>query len=242
MKIKQAARYYLHDFRKSTIVFYIVIACIFLLSIILRYAIPGINPSVGGMESSTMIFLFVIGLNAFKSQFRLYTQCGISRRTLMGSFLLSAFILAVATTIIDSTFPLIFGNVLRYQTVFSSTYSPYAGTAFSLVGFIWLIATYFLVLNAGFFITTLYYRMNTFWKVVVSVGVPLLAFVILPMVTVFVPSFNLLWTILRFTSWVMGLSNGQALPWRAIGCMTAGSAIFACLSYLLIMRATVKDA
>lgn len=243
MKLKQTMQYTLKNYLRSSLIFYLVIALLFLATFILRYFVFDRQViSIGGMESASVIFAFVVGLNSFKTEFKLYIQSGISRRTLWVSFFASAMVLSVAMTLITSLYPLLFGNSLGYVSAFSTTYFNRAG-GFSFVSLMWTLLSHFAALSGGFFLTTLYYRMNKPLKVAVSVGVPALLFVVLPLVEVFVPSFNLFSSLLRFYTWAMGLDfvNGF-VPWRAVGSMAVFSCAMGLLTWLLTRRVTFKEA
>lgn len=243
MKIKQTMRYKLNEYFRSSLIFYIVIAVLFITTLILRSVLNAKYINMGGMESASMIFVFVLGLNSFKQEFGLFTQNGISRKSLWVNFLACAMLVSIAMSLINSLFPVLFGKTLGYTSIFNNQYRPFLKESFSIVGLVWNVMSHFSLMCVGFFITTLYYRMNKALKVIVSVGIPALFFVILPVVEVFVPSFNLFSSLLKFYTWAMGLSFTVAdtVPWRAVGSMAVLSCVTAGLGFLLIRRATLKE-
>lgn len=242
MKIKQGMRYYLHEYRRSAIVYYIVVAALIVASFILtRVLFSHSRVSIGGMDMATMIFLFVVGLNSFKSEFSLFLQSGLSRRTTWASFLLAGLTLSVIMGIIDSLLPVLLRPVMQYGTLFSDMYGGGTGSI-SLTGVVWMIVANFAAVTFGFFITTAYYRMNRPTKILVSVGVPTLLFVVLPLVEVFVPGMNFFTSLMRFYVWAMGLGFSATYPLHAIGSMAVFSVLMAGLSYLLVFRASLKEA
>lgn len=233
MKIKQAMRYQLQGFMRSARTFYIVIAAIFIGMLLLNRFVTSGTGSVSGMESATIIFLFVMGLNSFKQDFRLFLQNGISRNTLLVSFAASALSVSVCMAVIDGFFPLLFGNSLHYESFYVSLYGLKGyTTGFSSIA--WSALMYLFAMCVGFLITTLYYRMNKPLKVLVSVGVPLLFFVVLPIVEGYYPSIRVYETIGRFINWGLGRE-------RAYVFLPVCSAVLLGFSYLLIRNATIKE-
>ena len=100
MKLKAAVRYYLNDFKRPVIIYYGVLMTLFVLQLVISALLKVRNPSSGGMEFATTIFLFVVGLNAFKAPFRLFLQNGLSRKTLYVGVVASLCLLAAATTLL----------------------------------------------------------------------------------------------------------------------------------------------
>lgn len=245
MKLKQTMRYHLHDFTRASIIYYLVIASLILLSFILKAALSLEHFTLGGLDSSSAIFLFVLGLNAFKSQFGLFIQNGISRRTLVVDFLLSALLISFGVALVDNILPLLLRTSLNYSSVFMSTYYPMKTYAFSITGLAWTMLANMAAMCCGFFLTTLFYRMNKPLKVLVSAGIPLLIFVGLPLAEVFIPSFNFYQSALKFYLWAMGMSFfgiGAVSPLRALVSLSVVSVVMAALAYLLVRRATLKEA
>lgn len=247
MKIKQGMRYYLREFGRASLIYYGIVVLLFLATLIVSRALGEHNITVNGMDTASLIFVFVLGLNAFKSEFGLFVQNGISRRTLWVDFLLSAGVLCLAMALIDSCYPLIFGRSLQYDSLFGTLYNRIpsfaSGAAAAHGGFVavlWLVLAYLSAISFGFFITTLFYRMSKPLKVIVSVGVPVLLFVVMPIIEVFVPSFTLFTTLIRFYSWAMGLGILETFPLRAIASMGVFTAAMAALGFLLIRRVTLK--
>lgn len=246
MKLKQSMRYHLREFYRASMVYYIVIAVLIVLMFILKAALRSNSVNMTGMDSSTVIFLFVLGLNAFKSPFGLFLQSGISRRTLWVDVVLSSVIVAVSLAVVDNLLPFLFRDSLNYSTSFMNTYQGGGRFTFSFLGLSWTALINLFAMMFGFFLTTLFYRMNKPLKVLVSVGVPLVFFVLMPMAEVFIPSFNFLTWLLDAYTWCMGISffgiYGEVAPMRALATLGIGSVVMMGLSYLLVFRAKLKEA
>lgn len=254
MKLKQTMRYQANEYLRPTVIFYIVIASIYLVMVIsARIFFDGSIIGQTNLSSGTVIFLFVMGLNMFKSPFNLMLQNGISRRTQWLGLALSGLLYALAMTAIDSLLPYIFRGV-NYVTNYAAFYGSVVenAAALSARGIAWTWASYMAAFSFGYLLTTLYYRMNKPLKVIVSIGVPGLLFVVLPIVEVIVPSFNLFSSLVSLVSWAMGYdkvtgSFGYRMVlaangvWRAAASYTVVSAAMLGCAYLLMRRATMKE-
>ncbi len=266
MKLKAAVRYYLNDFKKPVIIFYGVLMVLFLLQITIAYFLDGDAGSSGGMEFASTIFLFVAGLNAFKAQFRLFLQNGLSRKTLFTGFVIGLAILAAAMTLIDLAFGWFRGLFVGYESMYMERFgSLYAdGSNFKALaeGLLWSFLAYVTAGMTGFLITSLYYRMNKALKLAVSIGVPALVFIVIPLidglytngvitaffinVIAFAYGYNvsvsfsngLAGLFTQFASWENGI---PVAPYRAVLFSVLCTAVTGTLSFLLIRRATVKD-
>lgn len=266
MKLKAAVRYYLNDFKKSTIIFYGVLMVLFLLQLVFAYFLDSYSGSSGGVESATTIFLFVMGLNAFKAQFRLFLQNGLSRKTLFTGFIVGLAILATAMTLIDLAFGWFRGLFVSYESMymerFGSLYTN--GNSFKALAdeLLWSFLAYVTAGMTGFFITSLYYRMNKALKLIVSIGVPALIFIVIPLIdglytkgaitAFFVNIFafaygfgitvNLSNGFVGLISQFADMENGIPLyPYRAVLFSILCTAATGTLGFLLIRRATVKE-
>lgn len=184
MKFKGALKYYINGLKYPLIIYYTAILSIIIL-IDLFLINLGANIT-GGFEMATVIFLFVCGLNSFKSAFRMFLANGVSRRTMFTGFIVTAAAAVLIMALIDS----IYGHVLTsfgwYKSLYFQLYGArYLGfSALSVQvfaeGFLWRLTAYAASVTAGYLITLLYYRMNNAVKLTVSVGVPVIFGILLP--------------------------------------------------------------
>lgn len=243
MKIKRTLQYYLRECLRPTGIYYLVMVALMLIIFIFGKAL-GLEESlsISGMETSSWIFLFVLGLNLFKPQFRLLVQNGISRRTQLFSFILCALIISLGVAVIDSIYPLLFGAALDYSSLFRVTYDEGAAITFQSV--LWSTLLNFAAMSVGFFITTLFYRMNKAVKILVCVGVPVLLFVVMPVLEVFIPGFRLFTSMMKFFLWALGIdiATGAVHIWRAFCSFAVLAVASNGLSWLLTRRVTMKEA
>lgn len=157
---------------------------------------------LGGIEETSYLLFFILGLNMFRENMWMLLQNGISRRSKFLGHLITVLWGSVAVSIIN--FLLMtglkaygshlngrlletgigtngaVGNPLDVSTTVEMLHGlEWNGTTmviFLLTGFSSLV----LAVSIGYFITIMYYRLNTIGKVIVSVGVPVLFLVVLP--------------------------------------------------------------
>ena len=102
-----ATKYQLWESRTAVITFYIVLLLVFLCNIILnQVATADDGGSHNNYDGISFIFLFVAGITTFGQELRLYLQCGLSRKQLTISLLLSMLGLSLIMTVCDFVFHL----------------------------------------------------------------------------------------------------------------------------------------
>lgn len=246
MKIKQVCNYQLYDAHKAVLVFYGVVCSIVIFSSIL-FAIDANSGSTGGMETATIVFLFIAGLNSFKGPFRFLLANGVSRKSQFWGFVASVPVMAGAMAVIDALLNLLFSLFIDYESLFYQLYSrrynlPMGGTwvVFVLEKLLWSLFAYSAVMMLGFLITLLYYRMSKLPKILVSVFVPVTLVVILPYIDFRFTSGKIFKMIFDFIVAAFGLA-GTVNPYIPMFTCTASFAIMALLSWLLMRRAVVTD-
>ncbi len=246
MKLKNAILYRIYDNRKALIIFYIAIVSILLLvyvpSMITNTKNHSSSGRVEGMEMASIIFLFVLGLNSFKESFRMFMQNGMSRRTILKSFLFSAviisFSMAVIDRIINIVFRVLFASLgsINYISLFQRVPGiPSKGLLFFLSTILLSFFAYAAAMMLGYFITTMYYRMNKSLKLIVSIGVPGFLFMLLPII-----DYSLFkGAIFSGMKRVLTFSFGNFLM-IIVSCIVL-YAVFAALSWLLVKKVVVKE-
>ncbi len=246
MRLKSVIKYYLSDMKIGVITFYVAMVAIFgLLGGIISISISNRDNSfIGGGEMAAAIFLFVVGLNSFKHNFLFLSINGIPRKLLFKGFVLAALIICTIMAAIDVTYANIFAQFLNYKSAFYQLYWGWTeNTSWPLVFIIdllWTIATYLFAIMTGYFITGLYYKMTKLPKIIVSIGVPGLLFVVLPIIEETVTKGKIFRWIEMVTLKLNGLSNGMN-PSVAVLSYVVGAAFAAGLSFILVRRAVVKE-
>jgi len=245
MKIKETTRYMFREWARPMAIYYGVVVAIELLTRIVSYALDEDVYSASGITTGTAFFLLVVSLNSFKSQFKMLVQNGVSRRTMVAGFLAGALCFSGAMAVIDNAYAALLAGNLRYPSVFSALYASAPDISSFLMSMLWYALCNFTAMCFGYFVTTLYCRMNKPLKLLVSIGVPVTLFVLMPLAEAFVPSFRFFPWAGRTIMWLMGLSldfsSGVAVyPSRALGSFCVISAALAGVSFLLVRRATIK--
>ncbi len=243
MRLAPALKYQLSGIKWPVIIFYIVIYSLFILMgvSLLAFRRVDINVHFGGFDAASMIFLFVVGLNSYKSTFHMFAANGISRKTMFTSFVVTAGILCAGMVLIDSLNALIVSQFLNYEPILVQDFaSRYIGSGSLMYGegILYMFCSYLSCIMLGYFITTAYYRMNKPLKLTISIGVPVFFFIILPIVDAQLFSgeiFRFLGTVIAFCS---GRLSGS--PYVAMAMDLVFAAVTGALAYLLARRATVK--
>lgn len=239
MKIKQATLYRMDQMKWGLVAFYTAIACSFLLSYLAIRLLVNEQVTIHGIESSSFIFLFVFGLNGFKPYLKMFLQNGISRGTLLISFILSAMAYSLTMTLVDILFTLIFTSQMQYRALFGTLYPPNF-----IQSLLWTFSAYLTISAAGLLVTVLYYHMNKLAKILFSVFVPLLLFVGLPIAIAVLPQLNLGTLLLNFSNSYLGIDiiNNTFRPMTAVLSFLLTSCGLFLVTYPMVRHAVVKEA
>jgi hypothetical protein len=240
MRFLPAWKYQMSGVKWPLIVYYGVIAALLaLMGISLSIAGDSTRVSVGGLETASMIFVFVMGLNSYKSVFFMMSANGVSRKTMFVSFLAMLGIVAAGMAVIDTLYGVGMKLVGGYQSMFELLYNKETGAPVLIPGsFEWRLCSYLAAGMAGYLITTLYYRMSKAVKLLVSIGVPVLVMFVWPAV-----DYSLLngattnalgWLI----AWASGISSGN--PYMAVISDIVLTALLGALSFVALRRAPIK--
>ena len=181
MKSLKVAKMNMEGITKSAIIYY----CIFIFIIITMTVINTVgNATMSGIEISTIIFLFVCGLNSFKSNFYFAKSNGISRKTFIKGLLISSIPIALVMSIIDIIINRINNIFIKNPTLYDVSYGNLLGDVGRVYEGSWVqsnsLATIFntilfqfslclLAYVVGIVINMIYYRSNKYVKVLVSV-------------------------------------------------------------------------
>lgn len=246
MKFVSAFKYHLSEFKKPLIVFYIIIYSIVILTTVPELFFPPMykESTISGLELASIIFLFVCCLNSFKSHFKMLLVNGVSRKTMFKSYLTTVAVLILTVAIIDTISSLIFSSISNYKSLYFGFYYaryrmvPEVSLQVITEGFIWRILAYAVASISGFIITLLYYRMDKPLKLAVSIGVPVLFFMIIPFINNYLLDGEIEYFRERVSDYIAGYGTNP-YTWVMIG--AAIFVVLSILSYLLMRRATVKE-
>jgi hypothetical protein len=242
--------YYLSDSKKSLAIFYGIIILIYILFVSTVVITHG-DGTIGGMEMSSVIFIFVLGLNSFKSSFHFGLANGVSRRTQFVSFAAAAATLgafmAVIDIIIENVISVIFSPSPLYLSFYGARYSTLFTNGLTFINhiqilfeqFLWSTFLYAMLAMLGFCITLIYYRSNLIVKYVVSTLPFLILLVLVPYVDKATNGAFIQW-VGNFIARSMGF--GQSInPYIALFSFLIGFGFFALCSYLLMRRAVIRQ-
>lgn len=163
--ILKVSKYQIHDFKKSVAIFYAVIVLISFASIVLVSKSPE-KVSFGGLESATAIFLFVAGLNCFKSNFKFMLANNVTRKQFYFGNIIALISVAAYMALLDVMLHNVLDSSIPYESVVSQLYK----NSSLFAGLIWSFGLNTLFVCLGWFITMLYYRCNKVMKIIVSIA------------------------------------------------------------------------
>ena len=240
MRFLPAWKYQMNGVKWPLIVYYIVIASLLvLMGVSLSIAQENVRITVGGMEMASMIFIFVVGLNSYKSVFFMMSANGISRKTMFVSFLAMLGVVAAGMALVDTLYGIGMKMAGNYQTMFEQLYNlETSAPAWIPGGFEWRLCSYLVAGMAGYLITILYYRMNKAVKLLVSIGVPVLVLFVWP-------AADLAWfngATLKAVGWLIGWASGLSSGNPYIGVISniVLTALLGALCYVALRRAPIR--
>lgn len=246
MKSKIVAKMNTKGIFKAAIIYYAISLLILITLIILDNNTTN-SGSVSGFELITVIFLFVCGLNSFKSNFYFTKSNNVSRKTFVKGILIStvpiALIMSVIDIIIYSISKIFIDNVTFYEATFRRVYLLYADSSIKSNGFMdiinLLLFQFTLCIVAyilGFVINMIYYRSNKFMKVVVSV-LPIALFIAYANVMYHSKKISDITT--TFFNFIFGFNPANAYAPMITFLLIA--LVLGATSFLLIKKAVIKE-
>ncbi|MBU3075794.1 hypothetical protein [Clostridium estertheticum] len=170
------AKYNIKSSLKSIIIFY----CIFIAVLFTTINSTGI--SISGIEFSSMIFLFVMGLNLFKENFYFSQANNIPRTDYFKSLVITILPIALGMSIIDVILNRIYNIFLGGPTIYDMAYGNFPhgynyesipvwiqnNSIGTLVGTdTFLFALYILAFAIGLLITMIFYKCNKTMKILI---------------------------------------------------------------------------
>lgn len=249
MKSLKVARMNIEGVMKSAIIYYG--AFIFILMVLISLYIFGGRVTMSGIEVSTVIFLFVCGLNSFKSNFYFAKSNGISRKTFIKGLLISSIPIALVMSIIDIIINRINNIFIKNPTLYDVSYGNLLGDVGRVYEGSWVqsnsLATIFntilfqfslclLAYVVGIVINMIYYRSNKYVKVLVSV-IPV-AFIMFSG-NFSIRNSGLTIRVKEFFDYIFGFN-----PVNVFACVTTFlvlTVVLWAIAFLLIRKAVIKE-
>ena len=220
-KILKVFRYQVYESLMAVAIFYLAV-------LVVTLFLSTLGGSSSGLEFASAIFVFVAGLNSYKSSFRFLQFLGITRKTFFAGTLLALIAIAAGMSVIDMVWGRLYAMIQPYTTLFSQTYTQ-GGI---LTQFVWELILLSMFAFTGLFLTTLYYRCNKLMKIVISLS-PVYVSVVL----------NMFPSLLSPLSKVLGFLAGvrpNVGVWGNVSGMLVSIAAAACLCFLLVRKAPIK--
>ena len=171
------------DAIKVVSVYYLIFISILVLIVTMSTAVNK-SYSVSGLELTSMIFIFVCGLNSFKENFYLSQSNNISRKTFLRGIILSIIFISMIMATVDFIINRIMNLFMLSPTIYDMGYTAlrnfnsvsYSGELVQSNSILTIINTIFLTFVLycfayilGLVINMIYFRSNTLMKIAISV-------------------------------------------------------------------------
>lgn len=252
MKSLKIAKMNIESVMKAAMTYYLIfIVIIIVITLSMSSYDSGVNITMSGVEFATVIFLFVCGLNSFKSNFYFAKSNGVSRSTFIKGLLISSIPLSLIMSIIDIIINRVNNIFVSNPTLYDMSYgslvngmnNAFNGTWVQSNSFSTILNTilfqfsfYLMAYIVGIVINMIYYRANRYVKVIVSViPVALIMFTGNSSLT----NSGLSMKINKFFDYILGFN-----PINVFACILTFLVIAIILcgaSFLLIRKAVIKE-
>ncbi|MDF2521492.1 MAG: hypothetical protein K0R84_2120 [Clostridia bacterium] len=232
----KVSKYLISDFKKSLAIYYGIMLTLTVVFVVMAIRLVNRttgNVTIGGLGSASLIFLFIAGLNSFKTNFKFMQANNVSRKRFMAGSVVTLTIVSALMAVIDSVITVILSTIIPYEGFFKQIYN----SDFFFGDVIWSFASLTLFAFLGFFITMLYYRCNKLMKVVVSIS-PVVLMILINLINDYKMGIVRI-GITKFFTWAFSLNSLN--PYIAALNTLIGAALLVALCYLLIYKAPIKD-
>lgn len=169
----------------------------------------------------------------------------IEVKNIKGTILFTASFMAVIDRIIVNLAGLLNNIIDRfyisgmYEMIFEKRANSLNVFAMNLEAILTTLAVYTVAMIGGYLITTAYYRMNKALKIIVSIGVPLLFFILLPLLDTTIFNGKIFIAIEKIMKFVFGGETGN--PYNLLLSCVLIVVVGVGLSWLLIRKAVEKN-
>ena len=248
----RAFRYEMQNYFRAVAVLWLAMALIPAAMMALAYFLAGetaAESSFNGYSMAVGMFGLVLGMVGLRENQRVLNQNGVSRRSAfladMAALAVAALLVAVGVSVIMGIYRAVLGSGshLLITDLYQLIYEPApAGNGVGALarGAVLSTVVGWMLAALGQFCSALYWRLNKFWTILVSVTVPLvLIFGSAPLLT-----------------WLDTTSAGHAAvealavfgrflaasPWNMAAVLLAMGAVFFAVTWLLLRRAMIRPA
>lgn len=248
----RAFRYEMRNYFRAVAVLWLVMALLPAAMLALAYFLAGetaMESSFNGYSMAVGMFGLILGMVGLRENQRVLNQNGVSRRSAfladVAALAVAALLVAVGVSVIMGAYQAALGSAgrLLITDLYQLIYEPSsAGTDLGALvrGAVFSAVAGWMLAALGQFCSALYWRLNKFWTILVSVTVPLvLIFGSAPLLT-----------------WLDTTSAGHAAvealavfgrflaasPWNMAAVLLAMGAVFFAVTWLLLRRAMIRPA
>ncbi|MDP3387243.1 MAG: hypothetical protein Q8S24_08415 [Eubacteriales bacterium] len=253
MKYQKISKFVFVESLYSVRIYYAIFVAVLALLVFSSRSSGG-NMSSSGLEFSTVIFLFVAGLNSFRSYFYFSQGVSVARKTFIKGLIVGILPMTMLMSVIDLVLNRIYNTFVPSPTMFDMLYTAFRDTGMRnwntlefiwkqsneiplLVNtIIWQFALYTFVCLVGLLITLIYYRSNKWMRVIVSIS-PVIFFMLMRSLGNYLTDFS--GSIATFMDNAFGYSRMN--PYMGVLTFLATGAILTVFIYLLTRKAEIKD-
>ncbi|WP_409069633.1 hypothetical protein ACFLKB_09520 [Clostridium sp. FAM 1755] len=241
-KSNKICSYQLETSIKSILVYYGILIGILLLVLIQNFIYPNSNIQSNGIEMPTAIFIFIMALNSFKTSFYFSQGNNVSRNSFILGTIKSGVIISAVLALIDIIINRIYNLFIICPTNFDMIYRNPSydvngswqvilnhSVVNSLETYLWNLAVYIFLFMLGLLITIVYFRLNKFGQVVVSI-IPVLLIVIVSNFYIYIPT-----KVWNFIGNAFGANTKN--PYMAMLTFIILSILAISIQYLLVKKA-----
>lgn len=251
MKSLKVAKMNINGLLKSITTYYGILVSIIIFFIVFNSFNSG-NINMSGIEISTVIFLFVCGLNSFKENYYFAKANNISRKSFLLGILISVIPVTLVMVFIDIVINRVTNIFIKNPTLYDTGFGSLRGVmvwdngvnnwvqsnSFNvLIGtFMFQLTLCILAYILGLVISMIYYRCNRIMKVVVSV-IPVLLSIIWNQIAII--NTNIVEISNRFFDSILGVSSGNVLA--PITTFIITSLFLSLVTMILIKNSIIKE-
>ena len=237
--------YQLRDDRKAIIIYYSIIIAVYAAMFISVAVSKATGGSTNGHGLPTAIFMFCAC--AFKENFFMLMQNGVSRKSVFIGRLLNSLTLAAGLAALDTIFGTIFTAISKslnkefiFQTIFDMLYFDLDITGFLrlLLNLLMFFMMFLGFSTLGYLMSTAFNRLNKTGKTIFAAGLPITIFVVLPVIDGIVFKGETIVKFLNFLLDILGVNAQQ--PLYAVATFAITAVACSALSWLLIRKARVE--
>jgi len=251
MSFIKSFKYSVLSNKKPILGFYTVVVALYLVFIVTSFFAPG--GSISGMDMASLVFLFVFGITSFRENFYMLLQNGVSRKNMFLGTVGSILIISVFMTFVDVVLALLLNLVpetnFTTSTIFEQLYvaAQYSGSselALYFHNFMWNSMMKFAFGCVGLFIGCGYYKMNGVQKTLVSCGIPVFFFLVIPLIDLIFPRFDVLTKLLDAIMFFFGFTDGTFFggtnSYQCVLCCLGLAAAASAVTFLMLRKTSVK--